>query len=118
MNITIPTIAAVSAALILAPSARAPSPKAEAHFIEDLDMLGLNPCTMRLPGGLEEEVKIGHAICTDLLNEADPYQELAALVKDVPALTQQAGQDLMVASVSDICPDYPKLLPWVPMPNG
>ena len=69
MNITIPTIAADSIALILAPATKA-DPTDDACYLRELTVFGLNPKTRHEPSA-QAEINLGHLICRDspLLNE-------------------------------------------------
>ena len=69
MNITIPTIAADSIALILAPATKA-DPTDDAYYLRELTVFGLNPKTRHEPSA-QAEINLGHLICRDspLLNE-------------------------------------------------
>lgn len=63
MKTTIPAIAAVSATLTLAPVAHAD--QNDTNYLEELNMLGMNPVTLHEPN-LASEIALGHRICLDL----------------------------------------------------
>jgi hypothetical protein len=111
MNITIPIIAAVSAALILAPAAKADP--ADINYLQELMAMNLTPATLHAPPGTQGVIALGHGICQDLGKGRDPNGMVSAIERSLPNLTQNQVQFLISAAVTNYCPDYPKQLPWV-----
>jgi hypothetical protein len=72
MKITISATAAVCTALFLAPAVKAdPFSAADAEYLQELNIAGINPATMHAPN-LDAEVSLGHSICNDLAKGRSP----------------------------------------------
>jgi hypothetical protein len=106
MNTTIPTIAAVSVALILAPAAKAdPDPGIftyqEAKYMEDLAGWGILPQTLGLHNG-RDEVALGEGICL-ALNRASGSDVDAGIKRNFPNLNQLQVNEVIGTAVADFC---------------
>jgi hypothetical protein len=104
MNITIPTIAVMAAALILAPVAHADpgifTPN-EAKYLESLAQLGVLPTTLGLHNG-RDEVGLGQGICL-ALDDHSINDVNAGVTRNWPNLTQLQHNALVGFSVSYFC---------------
>jgi hypothetical protein len=109
MNMTIPTVLAVSAALILAPAAHT-DPTDDQNYLGELKAFGFTPTVLGLSPW--REIAMGKAICGDLKSGTSANVLVSALQKDFPNLTKQNVQDVILVAVSNYCPDV--TLPWIP----
>jgi hypothetical protein len=104
MNITIPTIAAVSVALILAPAAKADSgifTYQEAKYMADLAAWGILPQTLGLHNG-RDEVALGEGICL-ALDKASGSDVEAGVKRNFPNLSQLQVNEVIGTAVADFC---------------
>ncbi|MEB3981889.1 DUF732 domain-containing protein [Mycobacterium sp. 663a-19] len=115
MNITIPTIAVVSATLALAPIAHAD--QNDIDYLQELNMLGMNPATLHEPN-LASEIALGHRIGLDLGpagGGASPNERVTNMGRSLPNLSTEQIQSPISVAVNSYCGDVASKhqLPWV-----
>jgi hypothetical protein len=104
VNVTVPTIAAISAALILSPAANADSgifTPSEAHYLEWLAGQGILPQTLGLTNG-RDEVGLGYGIC-DALDNHSASDVDAGIKRHWPGLSQLQVNALIGFAVAAFC---------------
>jgi hypothetical protein len=94
MNITLPTIAAVSAALILAPVAHA-DPGDDANYREQLAQYGI--------AGDANAIAWGYRTCDYVSHGIPPLVEAHELIENSPQLTQKQAEAEVDAAIMSYC---------------
>lgn len=93
---------------------------ADAEYLQELNISGLNPATLHAPN-LATEVTLGHGICSDLAKGRTPNDLESHVEQALPNLRARLenglsqSQMLISIAVTNYCPYVlPRPLPWSP----